>query len=210
MRQCSCLNTVLSGPADTMGVPGEHCGQCKCIQCWLRLWYFIGVAMLILSKQQVHRNYFHFTESVFLHYSLQNTMWRQIEHLHARWTIPDRGGFRSYPCHCQCHLEMFEYGFVSTSKSARFLLCRSILLVCRRSPDPYLISGKSTAFKLSDFCWTQTFVKFRLSLNSDFCRFQTFVDFRLSTFMLIMLVCLMCSWAHGDSRLEGWRGKPEV
>ena len=24
---------MLSGPADTIGVPGEHCGQCKFIQC---------------------------------------------------------------------------------------------------------------------------------------------------------------------------------
>ena len=183
MRQCSCLNTVLSGPADTMGVPGEHCGQCKSIQCWLRLWCFtIGVAMLRLSKQQLFS--FHWVSISPRWPPL--TMSIQIEHLHARWTIPDRGGFRSYPCHCQCHLEMFEYRFVSTSKSARFMLCAGQYYWFAGG---HLIRTSSQGNpRLSSF---QTFVELRLLSNSDWCH-------------------LMCSWAHGDSRLEGWRGKPEV
>ena len=48
----------------------------------------------------------------FYHFSIHNV--KTLEHLHARRTIPDGQWLRSYPCHCQCHLENFEFRSLSS------------------------------------------------------------------------------------------------
>ena len=83
----------------------------------------------------------------FYHFSIYNV--KTLEHLHSRRTIPDGQWLRSYPCHCQCHLEKFEYR--SLSKSGMFM---SILLVCLKLPDMMLTWSHKD---LSDFQRIQAF-----------------------------------------------------
>ena len=90
---------MLSGPAETIGVPGEHCGgQSMQIHPMLT-----QILMLKMQKE----NYSH---SSFI-------MQRHKEHLHAWGTIPHRHWLRSYPYNRQCHLKNLntEISFLKTS-----------------------------------------------------------------------------------------------
>ena len=72
----------------------------------------------------------------FYHFSIYNV--KTLEDLHSRRTIPDGQWLRSYPCHCQCHLENFEF---------RSLSCRPILCL-KEFPDlsNFLLSGRKYWF----------------------------------------------------------------
>ena len=80
----------------------------------------------------------------FYHFSIHNV--KTLEHLDARRTIPDGQWLRSYPCHCQCHLENFEFGSLS-SKSVMFMSCRPILCLKEfLDLSNFLLSGRQYWF----------------------------------------------------------------
>ena len=155
----SCL-TVLSGPADTIGVPGEHCGQCRFIQC-------------LQCGQQENYNYSRSFLS-FLHSQCQDIGRPACQENNPRRAVAQ---VLSLPLSMSpgklwvqisvvkmSHVYVVQANTVSQGVPwfVKLSTFRPIILVFLRSPDAYLVSRRLlvsslTTFGHSDFYWIQTF-----------------------------------------------------